>query len=87
MINTQDHLPGLIHYLRIPATGEVLDVSSIGAVDRLPVRLTHVQEVRPQPADRVLADVGEGLAHGGTEQERADCFVDAGDIAVAERGL
>lgn len=40
-----------------------------------------------QAADRVLADVGEGLAHGGTEHESADRFIEAGNIAVAKRGL
>lgn len=80
-------LPALIYDLRVPGAGEVLDVSPVRAVDQLPVRLTHGQEVRSQPTDRVLADVGERLAHGGAEQEGANRFIDAGNVAVAERGL
>lgn len=86
-INAQDHPPGFIYHPRFPIAGEFLDVRFTRAVDRTPVRLANIQEVRSQPADRVLADVGEGLAHGSAEQEGADCFIDAGNIAVAERGL
>lgn len=52
----------------------------------IPVRLAHIQEVRPEPADGVLGDVSQRLAHGGPEQEGTDGFVNRGNIA-AEGGF
>lgn len=42
--------------------------------------------MRPEPANRILGNVGQGLAHPGTEKEGANGFVNTGDVA-AERGF
>lgn len=78
-------IPGLFDYGRVPRADEVLDVSPSRTVDLRPVRLAHVQKVRPQPADGVLGDIRERLTYGGTEHEGADGLIDAGHVTVAER--
>lgn len=71
--------------LRVSSAGEVFDVSPCRAVDQFPFGSAHIQEVRPKPADRILGDVRQRLAHGGTENEGADGFVNAGNVAAERR--
>lgn len=82
-VSTRD-LPALIDFGGIPHADEVLDVSSFRTVDLRPVRLAYVQEVWPEPADRILGDVRERLTYGGTEHKGADGLIDTGHITVAE---
>lgn len=42
--------------------------------------------MRPEPANRILGYVSQGLAHGGTKEEGTNGFVNTGDVA-AVRGL
>lgn len=69
-------LPGFIHQELVSCAGEVLNVSSRLAVDAIPHRLAHSQEVRPQAADGVLGYVSQGLTSGGTEHVAPHRFVD-----------
>lgn len=39
-----------------------------------------------EPANRILGNVGQRLAHGSAEKEGTDGFVNTGNVA-AERGL
>lgn len=79
-------LPALIGHRLISSAGEVFDINSHRTVDGSPVRFAHIQEVRPEPANRILGYVSQRLAHGSTEEEGTNGFVNRGDIA-AERGL
>lgn len=76
------HPPALVGHPLVSGAGEGFNILPQRTVDGLPVRLAHVQEVRPQPANGVLGDVGQRLAHGGPEQEGAHGFVNAGNIAA-----
>lgn len=42
--------------------------------------------MRPEPANRILGDVGQRLAHRGTKKEGTNGFVNRGEVA-AERGF
>lgn len=85
--NTEDDSPpALVDPGGVSAADKVFDVLPDGTVNLTPVGSAHVQEVRPEAADGVLGDVGERLAHGGTEQEGADSLVNAGQVA-AEGGF
>lgn len=79
------YIPGLVDLLCVSSAGEVFDVSPCRAVDQFPVGSAQIQEVRPKPADRILGDVCQRLAHGGTENEGADGFVKAGNVAAERR--
>lgn len=75
-------LPALIGQCLVSSAGELFDINSCRTVDEFPVRFAHIQEVRPEPANRILGYVGQRLAHGGTEEEGTDGFVNRGDIAA-----
>ena len=59
----------------------------VGAVDLREVRVANVDEVRPEPADGVLADVGDALRRGRAEEaadvEEVDVDDDGRDSNVA----
>lgn len=78
-------LPGLIHQKLVSCAGEVLHVSSGLAVDAVPRRFAHGQEVGPQAADGVLGYVRQGLARSRSEHVAAHGFVDARYILGAQR--
>lgn len=75
----------------IGSARKVGDVSrqsvGVGAVDLREVRVTNVDEVRPEPADGVLADVGDALRRGRAEEaadvEEVDVDDDGRDSNVA----
>ena len=52
-------------------------VAQVGA----DVGTTHVDEVRTESSDGVLADIGDGLVHGRTKQQKADQLVTVEDKA------
>lgn len=78
-------LPGLVHQELFPSAGEVLHVAASLAVDAVPRRLAHGEEVWPQAADGVLGDVRQGLAGGRSEHVAAHCFVDARHVLGPRR--
>lgn len=86
MIKYEEPLPGFIHQELVPAAGEVLNVSPSFAVDAIPRRSAHSQEVRPQAADGVLGYVGQGLASGGAKHVAPHRFVDTSHI-LGSQGL
>lgn len=79
--------PGLLHHLLVGLlAGDLPDIRPRGAVDGLVGDVAHRQEVRPEPAHAQLGHVGERLAHAAAEQEAAQLFVEAGDVAVLHEG-
>lgn len=82
----REPVPGFIDQELVSCAGEVLHVSSGFAVDAIPRRLAHGQEVWPQAANGVLGDVGQGLAGASTEHVAPHRFVDTRHI-LGSQGL
>ena len=78
-------LPALVDLGCVSAACEVFDIIPQWTVDLVPVGLADVQEVWPEPADGVLGDVGQRLAHGGTKEKGADGFVNRSNVAAERR--
>lgn len=81
-----EHAPAFLHSVRVPSAHVVFNVP-ITAVDFCPVGVTHIQEVRPQSAYRILGDVGQGLTGGRTKQKRPDGFVNSGYVVIPDKGI
>uniref|UniRef100_A0A0E9SSX0 Uncharacterized protein n=2 Tax=Anguilla anguilla TaxID=7936 RepID=A0A0E9SSX0_ANGAN len=59
--------PALIDHGLVAGAVEIFDVD-IDFADLVPlVWLAHIQEMWPQPTDRVLGNVSQGLAHSSTK--------------------
>ena len=78
------HLFPLGKEIRVAQTGVVGHedriAARVGAVDAAPVGSAHVDEVRPQPADAVLAQVGQALRDGRAQAVAQHDHVQVGKV-------
>lgn len=78
-------LPGLIHQKLVSCACEILNVSTSFAVETIPDRFAHSQEVWPQTADGVLGYVGQRLASTSAKHTAPHSFVDTRHILGSQR--
>lgn len=69
-------LPGLCHVLKPPGAVDLLHVPHAD------LRSAHGHEMRPRPTDGVFRQIGQGLADGRSEQERAHHLVERRHVLV-----